>query len=103
MNVSIVRAPQRPLAVHVSGELDLLTRPAVERAVAPYMSRGEPLVLDLSEVTFADVSSVRMLLALHRDADDRGWEFAVASPSAAMRFVLRLCQAEDVLPAFAVT
>lgn len=96
VDVRIVRLPHKPLTVYVEGELDLLTRPLVEKALEPFILRGEPVLLDLSDVTFADTTTVQMLLVLEKTARERGWEFAVV-PSEPMRFVLRVCQAEKLV------
>ncbi|WP_324783390.1 STAS domain-containing protein [Streptomyces sp. H51] len=53
--------------LHVSGELDLLTSPALRQRVHDVVADGRhSLVLDLSEVFFCDSSGVGVLIAARR-------------------------------------
>ncbi|MEV0172802.1 STAS domain-containing protein [Streptomyces sp. NPDC050803] len=53
--------------LHVSGELDLVTSPALRQRVHDAVAEGRrSLVLDLSEVLFCDSSGVGVLIAARR-------------------------------------
>ena len=53
----------------VTGEIDLANAQDLKyRAIEAMKSHGPPLVIDLSGVTFMDVSGVRALLAIRRHA-----------------------------------
>ncbi|MXM68075.1 anti-sigma factor antagonist [Streptomyces sp. HUCO-GS316] len=53
--------------LHVSGELDLMTSPALRQRVHDAVAEGRhSLVLDLSEVFFCDSSGVGVLIAARR-------------------------------------
>jgi anti-sigma B factor antagonist len=58
--------------VSVTGEIDAYTAPALQSAIAPQVTPGVGLVLDLSEVRFIDSTGLRVLvetLRLVREAD----------------------------------
>jgi anti-anti-sigma factor len=49
--------------VHVSGELDIATSPELDRVLREAERDAQLLVLDLRELTFIDISSIRVILA----------------------------------------
>lgn len=62
--------------LRVSGDLDVLSAPALEEA----LTGAGALVLDLSEVTFFDSAGVRLLDRLARSCAARGDGFRVVAP-----------------------
>jgi anti-sigma B factor antagonist len=46
----------------VSGELDLATAPLMNVAIAHAVSRGGPITIDMSDLTFVDSTGVRAIL-----------------------------------------
>ena len=78
--VLLVRVDRRlpgPTVVTVSGQLDLAGVPEVRTQVREFLSREEPVVLDLGGTTFLDVSGVRLLIALSAEAWAAGAWFGV--------------------------
>jgi anti-anti-sigma factor len=74
--------------ITVSGELDLLSMPTMQRLLARVAERGpERLVFDLSDVAFLDCSSAR---ALAQAARAQGAELVIHRASQAARRVLDL-------------
>jgi anti-anti-sigma factor len=59
--------------LHLSGDLDLATSPALEARIrrAVTQHRGDGLILDLSAVTFMDCSGLRPVLRLRNRLQDR--------------------------------
>ncbi len=86
----------------VTGDIDLLTAPAVRDAVlaAAAAAPGRGICLDLSGVTFLDCAGVRMLLGAGHCAAQRGCELRLANPRGIVRRVL---EAFDVPAASTVT
>ena len=59
--------------VAVAGEIDLFTAPEFKRHVQRALDgRAERLVVDLSETTFVDSSSLGVLIGAHRRLDSQG-------------------------------
>lgn len=84
------------------GEIDLLTAPALQRAVEELLDRGAArVVVDLSEVPFLDSQGIRALLAAHRKAQECGAEVSLLVPNHVTRRALEICgllERLDVLP-----
>jgi anti-sigma B factor antagonist len=76
------RAVERQIRViAISGELDMGAAPAFERALFESVDGDEPVILDLSEVTFMDSTAIGALLAVRRRAELRPSRFAVVCES----------------------
>jgi len=65
--------------VAVSGEVDLFTSPEFkQRVMAPVAAGSEHVIVDLTETTFIDSSSLGALIAAHRRLKARGGGLVVA-------------------------
>ena len=83
-----------PFTVHVegrdgevtivaTGDLDPSTAPSV--AAILHQHRGDDVLLDLTQVGFADISIVRTLVAERDHAERSGTRFAIAGAGAGVR------------------
>ena len=81
----------------VSGELDLMTGPALESRLDRLMATAIPagLVLDLQGVTFMDAGGLRTIV---RSANRYGDCIALQRPSPPVSRVLRIVGLDDSLP-----
>jgi anti-anti-sigma factor len=84
--------------VRLCGELDLAGAPTVSDRLRRLRERGEPVLLDLDEVEFIDMSGLRVLLAAADEASRVGWSFAVTRGSAQVRRLIGLVRLETQLP-----
>jgi len=84
--------------VRLRGELDLAGAPTVSNRLRRLRERGEPVLLDLDEVRFIDMSGLRVLLAAAEEAGRDGWSFAVTRGSAQVRRLIGLVRLERPLP-----
>jgi anti-sigma B factor antagonist len=84
--------------VHLRGELDLAAAPRITDCLRRLQERGEHVVLDLDELTFIDMSGLRVLLAAADSASRDGWEFTVTRGSAPVRRLMSLVQVDGQLP-----
>jgi anti-sigma B factor antagonist len=75
------------------GDIDVAGGPLVDAAIVDGES-DQPVVIDLTEVTFIDSSGLRSLLSASRRAGDRGTEVVLRSPSAAVRRLLEITGTE---------
>ena len=89
LGVEVVRRGRRA-HVTVRGELDIAGAPALERALVEQTRMGRTVVLDLRELTFIDVTGLRLLLRTIADARRDGIEFAVVAGPRVER-LLDLC------------
>jgi anti-anti-sigma factor len=71
----------------IAGEVDLLTAPAVQTALAS-IARGTSVVVDLSETSFMDSSGLRVMLDATRNLDGR--VHIACIPSGAVRRLIDL-------------
>lgn len=74
----------------IEGELDLASAPQLVDAISALPEVGEPVVLDLSSVTFVDSSGVRALLDADRIANEKGRKLAIFRPGVAVTRLLDL-------------
>jgi len=82
----------RELEISVSGDVDMLTSPSIERRVVDLIARrgvGD-VVIDLSGVGFFDSAGVRALVVAKQEATARGLPFRVAAASPQCRRVLEV-------------
>jgi anti-anti-sigma factor len=91
--------------VTVDGELDMATADHLVAAAAELPAGHEPLVLDLSNVSFLDSSGMRALLEVSDQAADRGRPTGLLHPSVAVTRLLdlvdlrsRFAEIDDVEP-----
>ena len=65
--------------ISVSGEVDLFTAPEVkQRVMAPIVAGVEHVIVDLTQATFVDSSSLGVLIGAHRQLRSRGGRLIVA-------------------------
>lgn len=88
-----VRPLSRPedaaVRLAVVGEIDLSTVPVLEAALSPLIAEGATHVaLDLSGVTFCDVSGLNRLLAARTMLDALGSELVLHGPCPSLQILL---------------
>jgi anti-sigma B factor antagonist len=102
-----VAAPE-PFAVEVQrreavaivkprGELDLVTVETL-RAALDGIKSTERLVLDLSGLSFMDSTGLRLLMTLHRRAQQDGVQLTLVAPAAPVDRAIQLCGLDQELP-----
>lgn len=85
--------------IHISGDLDPATAPALEAALADAVA--DPAVstvaVDLSELTFLDSSGLRVFVVARETMRARGAAFTLRSPSANVRRLLDVTGLGEVI------
>jgi anti-anti-sigma factor len=76
--------------VRLCGELDLSGTPAVTERLRSLREHRQPVLLDLDELEFIDMSGLRALRAAADDAAGDGLTFGVTRGSPALRRLLAL-------------
>lgn len=82
--------------IAVSGEIDLATAPQFEAAVAE-IGAGEPMVADLTGVTFIDSTGLRVLIGAHEAAGEHGGKFALVVSDGPVTKLLSITGVGDFL------
>jgi anti-sigma B factor antagonist len=92
-----IKAEPEKLQVQVVGELDLATAPQLASCLRSLSADTGSLCLDLTRVTFLDLSGLRVLLDARRDAHARGAHLRIVAPSGACRRLFELTETEYLL------
>jgi anti-sigma B factor antagonist len=83
--------------VSVRGEVDLFTAPEFkQRVMAPIGAGVEHVIVDLTETTFIDSSSLGVLIGAHRRLKSRGGRLIVACNSEAIVKTFRITGLDGV-------
>ena len=83
--------------VSVRGEVDLFTAPEFkQRVMAPIAAGVEHVIVDLTETTFVDSSSLGVLIGAHRKLKARGGSLVVACNSEAIVKTFRITGLDGV-------
>jgi anti-sigma B factor antagonist len=87
--------------VAFDGDLDARTAPLAHQWAARTLSRGSPVVLDLTRVPYVSSAGLRMLLLLHRNAQRiAGASMVLAGMSPELCSVLQATGFSQFLSAF---
>lgn len=90
--------------VRMFGEHDISSAPDIEQTLRQLLLSGTNVLVDLSGLTFADSSVLRVLVQESETALENGCAFVVLVPevpaSAAVRRVIQLTQLEQALSIF---
>jgi anti-sigma B factor antagonist len=99
-DIEISADPPTKLTVRLTGELDLVARPAVVEQVTNALTDQpgvEHVVIDLGGVSFCDSSGLGALLDVQRTAEEHAVAVALRSVSATVARVLDMAGVGDVL------
>ena len=96
-----------PLEVDVSqvaiialrGEIDMAGLDDLQGAIEPHLAPGQTVVLDLSDVRFADSTLLKVLQQARGKADNAGGALLVRNPSDEVRKLLALGDLDDLVRA----
>jgi anti-sigma B factor antagonist len=99
LDVSVEEA-QDVVVVHVAGEIDLASAPALKDKLASAVpNRALGLVIDLSGTTYLDSSGVSLVFDFAERLRRRGQELRLVIPDGApLRRVLRIVDADGTMP-----
>ena len=70
--------------ISVIGEIDLAGGPLLDQVIAAREAAGDPVVIEMSEVTFVDSSGLRSLIAASQRATSAGRRVRLVAPSAVL-------------------
>jgi anti-sigma B factor antagonist len=84
--------------VHLAGELDIGTAPALAEALRSLERPCERIILDLTSLEFIDSTGLRLAVVEHGRANMDGFEFVIAGATGPVLKVLRLTGLDVTLP-----
>ena len=85
--------------IALSGEIDIAGLDDLQSAIEPHLAPGQTVVLDLSDVTFADSTLLRVLSQARGKADEAGGALLVRNPSDQIRQILSIAKLDDLVHA----
>jgi anti-anti-sigma factor len=83
--------------ITLRGEVDLAGVDELQNAIEPFLAPGQTVVLDLSEVTFADSTLLKVLAQARGKLSDAGGALMVRNPSDQARRILTLGELDDLV------
>ncbi len=90
LRVDVERRQDR-VVLHLHGELDLASAPALQRAIeGPEIKDAPMVVLDLQELEFIDSTGLRSILTAYESSQDRAQDFAVTQGSPQVQRLLSI-------------
>lgn len=84
------------LVVAFEGDVDLENSPHARQILLECVNRGEPVVVDMSGVSYIDSSGVACLIEAFQAARQAGQSFSLAALSDAALRVLKLARLDQV-------
>jgi anti-sigma B factor antagonist len=85
-----------PWLLHLSGELDLCTAPALTKMLEGPTVRGGTIGLDLADLSYMDSSGLHVILNTVRLLGERG-RVVLFDPSPVVRRLLELCELDGMI------
>ena len=85
--------------IALRGEIDMASLDDLQSAVEPHLAPGQTVVLDLSDVTFADSTLLKVLVHARGKANDIGGALLVRNPSDQLRKLLSIGDLDDLVRA----
>src|SRR6185437_8665805 len=99
LGLEIIEVPDAGrVRVCLRGELDLASGPRLGEVLRRLRERRESVLLDLDELSFIDMSGLRVVLAAAEHAARDGGGFAVTRGSSQVRRLIALVQPDRNLP-----
>lgn len=89
----------RMAVIALRGEIDMAGLDDLQSAVEPHLAPGQTVVLDLSDVTFADSTLLKVLVQARGKANDVGGALLVRNPSDQVRQLLTIGALDDLVHA----
>ena len=83
--------------IALRGEIDIAGLDDLQSAVEPHLAPGQTVVVDLSAVTFADSTLLKVLHHARGKANDVGGALLVRNPSDQLRQLLTLGDLNDLV------
>lgn len=84
--------------VTVAGEIDIATAPQLRARLTELASSGQPVIVDLAQVSFSDAAGLGVLAAAARQAAAASGSLQLAGPQPQMRRLLAISGLDSHIP-----
>ncbi|HEY8481148.1 MAG TPA: STAS domain-containing protein [Spirillospora sp.] len=84
--------------VRVKGDIDVVSRARFEETLLEVVESGEPVVIDMREVTFCDSTGLNAIVAANRRAGERGSALALVALPPRVQRVFRITGIDKFIP-----
>jgi anti-anti-sigma factor len=85
------------VVVHVEGEVDMAAMELLRDSVEPYLAPQQTIVMDLSQVTFADSTLIKVLVRARGELTAAGGSLLLRNPSENARRLLTFGELESLI------
>ncbi|GAA2270016.1 anti-sigma factor antagonist BldG [Actinomadura luteofluorescens] len=96
-DISLMR-DDRCTLVRVKGDIDVVSRARFEDALFEVVESGEPMVVDMREVTFCDSTGLNAIVAANRRAGEHGTHLALVALPPRVQRVFRITGIDRFIP-----
>lgn len=96
-DISLMR-DDRCTVVRVQGDIDVVSRTRFEETLFEVVDTGEPMVVDMREVTFCDSTGLNALVAANRRAREHGGHIALVALPPRVQRVFRITGIDKFIP-----
>lgn len=86
--------------VRVKGDIDVVSRTRFEETLYEVVDSGEPLVIDMREVTFCDSTGLNAIVSAYRRAGERGTAVALVALPPRVQRVFRITGIDKFVPIY---
>lgn len=82
--------------LHIQGEMDLATAHDLESHLNRHLDQGDGVIVDLSEVSYLDMSGVRVFERFATIFREKNRSLVIATPSQIVQLVFKIINFHDV-------
>lgn len=98
----ITTRQQDGAVVHqVTGEVDSVTSPRLRATLLGDPSTGDPVVLDLTAVSFLSSAGLAVMIEEYERRERQGVTFSIVAPSGAALRIIEITAVHEVIPVYA--
>ena len=98
-DISLMR-DDRCAVVRVQGDIDVVSRTRFEETLFEVVDAGDPVAVDMREVTFCDSTGLNALVAANRRAGERGGHIALVALPPRVQRVFRITGIDKYIPIY---
>lgn len=91
---------ERCTLVRVQGDIDVVSRARFEEALFEVVDAGEPMVVDMRQVTFCDSTGLNAIVAANRRAGEHGGTVSLVALPPRVQRVFRITGIDKFVPIY---
>lgn len=91
---------ERCTLLRVQGELDVVSRERFGKAMSDVLDAGQPMIVDMKQVTFCDSTGLNAIVVANRRAAERGGFLALVALPDRVQRVFRITGLDKFIPIY---